>query len=298
MLNLEPEIRSILKLLDDSDEIYASVANELIRRGSTVVPTLRFIITSGNKLEARRAQEVLAAIAFELSERKLREVFEEKDDKPDLEKAALAVALAAYPELDPRPYSELLDLLAFELDSRIDSATALSEIPLIFGKYIAVEKQFKVNRGSFYDPDNNYLNRVLERRKGSPVLIACLYLLVGDRLNLPVEGIALPSHFLVRLKLDGEELYLDPYEEDGRAFSRKECYERFLRFGEPATNVGAKGPISDFLVPVGREEILVRMLNNLISAYRYNEESGQWRDYVMHFQRLRALVEMGSGRHK
>ncbi|MGB9773135.1 MAG: transglutaminase family protein [Bacteroidota bacterium] len=298
MLNLEPEIQSILKLLDDSDEIYASVAKELIRRGSTVVPTLRFIIANGNKLEAERAQEVLEAIAFELSERRLREVFEEKDNKPDLEKAALAIALAAYPELDPRPYSELLDLLAFELDSHIDSTTALSEIPLIFGKYIAVEKQFKVNRESFYDPDNNYLNKVLERRKGSPVSIACLYLLVGDRLNLPVEGIALPSHFLVRLKLDGKELYLDPYEEGGRALSRKECYERFPRFGGQAANFGAKSHVSDFFVPVGREEILIRMLNNLISAYSYSGESRRWRNYVKHFQRLRAVVELALGRHK
>jgi len=267
----------ILKLLDDSDEVYRTIQPELIRRGVAIVPRLRDIAANGSALEAARAQETLQKIACDASRKRLGEIMESKESEIDLERSVFAVALSGYPELDPRPYAELLDLFAFELNSRIDLEAPAEEILSMFGKYVAQEKRFSVNTESFHDPDNNYFNKVLERRKGLPVSVSLVYLFLGTRLNLPVEGIALPSSFLVRLRLDDRESFIDPYE-GGRALTREACMEKFARAGQPIPE--------ELFVPASPAQMLSRMLNNLAAAYREHREEA----YAAHFETLCDLL--------
>ena len=68
------------------------------------------------------------------------------------------------------------------------------------------EEGFKGNAEAYYDPRNSYLNNVLDRHLGIPITLSIIYLEVGWRLGLPLEGVNFPGHFLVRYQ--GEALRL------------------------------------------------------------------------------------------
>jgi hypothetical protein len=56
---------------------------------------------------------------------------------------------------------------------------------------------FKGNVDSYHDPSNSFLNQVLETKKGNPILLAVLYILIAQRLNIPIYGVNLPQHFVL-----------------------------------------------------------------------------------------------------
>src|SRR5207302_9767330 len=84
------------------------------------------------------------------------------------------------------------------------------------------ELHFKGNRDEYYDPRNSFLNEVIDRRVGIPITLAVLYVAVGERAGLPVRGVGMPGHFLVKYApASTGEVFIDAF--NGRSLSRKEC---------------------------------------------------------------------------
>jgi regulator of sirC expression with transglutaminase-like and TPR domain len=115
---------------------------------------------------------------------------------------------------------------------------------------------FVGNAGDYYDPANSWLDDVVDRRVGIPITLAVLMLEVGRRVGVPLWGVSMPGHFLVRDKVD-PEVYVDPFAR-GRVLDRAGCAARFHAVQGP-------GSVFDegFLEPVGKRAILGRMLANL-----------------------------------
>jgi regulator of sirC expression with transglutaminase-like and TPR domain len=137
-------------------------------------------------------------------------------------------------------------------------------------QFLFDELGFHGNARDYYDPRNSYLNEVLDRRTGIPLTLSVLYLEVGRRIGLALEGVSFPGHFLVRLPLRGTMLVLDPFS-GGEPQSEAELRAR-LRRVVPA---GATGPVpleelplDQFLEPAGKRQILARLLRNLKGIYR------------------------------
>jgi regulator of sirC expression with transglutaminase-like and TPR domain len=177
-----------------------------------------------------------------------------------LDCAALHVARDAYPELELSTSLGMLDRMAEEVAAlRPGLASTL--------RYEAMRKvviegyELRGNADDYYDPDNCFLNRVLQRRLGIPISLSIVWIEVGRRLKWPVSGVGFPGHFLVRF--DDPERYViaDPYHE-GRALSLDECRALLDRNfnGELAFSPG-------LLAPVGTRAILTRLLNNLRWVY-------------------------------
>lgn len=180
------------------------------------------------------------------------------DDDIPLAKAALRAAMLEYPTLDVRRWLGEIDELAERATSRADSGTSSARLAAL-DETLFEEAGFHGNVLDYYDPQNSFLNDVIERRTGIPITLSILYIEAGRRLGLDLRGIGFPGHFLVgHFGRDGVEI-VDPFNR-GRRLTRGDCA---LMLED------AHGATLDerMLEPVGHRQILVRMLTNLKMIY-------------------------------
>lgn len=196
------------------------------------------------------------------------------DPEIDLARACLHVAEDAYPGLDIEGYLGEIERLAGRLRARLAPDTALEDRILALNEFLFGELGFKGNAKRYYDPRNSYLNEVIDRRRGIPITLAVLYAEIGRRIDLPLEGVSFPGHFLVRLPLRGGMLVLDPFL-GGLPVGEDELRARLKRVIPPealATPAGkvplAELPLEQFLAPASKRQVLARLLRNLKGIYR------------------------------
>jgi len=188
----------------------------------------------------------------------------------DLARACLLISQDAYPGLDIDGYLGEIERLAARLKGRLPQARGAEERVVALNQFLFDELGYRGNADNYYDPRNSYLNEVLDRRTGIPLTLSVLYLEVGRRVGLSLEGVSFPGHFLVRLPLRSAMLVLDPFS-GGEPQSEADLRAR-LRRVIPA---GATGPVpleelplDQFLEPAGKRQILARLLRNLKGIYR------------------------------
>ncbi|AKC86214.1 SirB1 family protein [Pseudoxanthomonas suwonensis] len=191
------------------------------------------------------------------------------DESLPLLPAALLIARDEYPDLDPLPYEALVQAHADHLREEV---AAIGQQPLkmaAINRHLFEELGYSGNHDEYYDPRNSYLNQVLDRRLGNPISLAMVQMEVARRLDIPLDGVSFPGHFLVRLPVDGGLLVMDPFN-GGRPLAVEELRERAKpHLGEtPDDSV-----LLQILSPAPHRAILVRVLRNLHGLYA---ETGQW----------------------
>jgi regulator of sirC expression with transglutaminase-like and TPR domain len=191
----------------------------------------------------------------------------------DLARACLMIAEDAYPALDVDGYLGEIERLAARLRGRLPSGEGAEGRVLALNRFLFDELGYSGNADHYYDPRNSYLNEVLDRRTGIPITLSILYLELGWRVGLALEGVSFPGHFLVRLRLRGAMLVLDPFS-GGETQSEADLRERLQR----VIPEGAAGgvpvealPLDPFLEPAGKRQILARLLRNLKGIYRESD---------------------------
>jgi regulator of sirC expression with transglutaminase-like and TPR domain len=184
-------------------------------------------------------------------------LFEAREARLDV--AALELASIETPDIDPEPYLATLDRMASAIAAGMPPGASGREFVAAANRYFFEELAFHGNEMDYNDPRNNCLNYVLDRRTGIPIALSVVYIEVARRLGQPVSGIGLPGHFIVEYN-DGEfAAYIDPFH-SGRLLSADDC--RQLARERTGSDADATA-----LAPVGARYILVRMLNNMRSAY-------------------------------
>jgi regulator of sirC expression with transglutaminase-like and TPR domain len=194
------------------------------------------------------------------------------DETIDLAQAALLIASTQYPDLDMAYYTAQLDSLA----QRVRTALALPnphlqptlpaeiETPQVIeamNKILFEEEQFHGNRDDYHNPNNSFLNKVLEEHTGIPVTLSLIYAEVGKRVGIQIDGIGMPYHFLVRCQSPQGFIYIDPYE-GGLQMSERSYRERMRQIAQHRIKFH-----SQWLEPSTRRYWLMRILNNLKRIY-------------------------------
>src|SRR5437867_3405967 len=137
------------------------------------------------------------------------ELFKEMVGRPerqvDLASAALLIALDEYPALDIQRYLREIDAMASAIRSEVDFSVEIRTIETIekLNRFLFQTRGFRGNTEDYYDPRNSYLNEVLERRLGIPITLSLVFMEVGKRLGLRLEGVGMPGHFIVKCPHDG-----------------------------------------------------------------------------------------------
>jgi regulator of sirC expression with transglutaminase-like and TPR domain len=196
----------------------------------------------------------------------LSSLLERGDDEIELGRAALLLASLEYPGLDLDRYLGLLDGLARQVAEGIAGLHAPAAVVTAIADVLHGQQGFTGNADDYYDPRNSYLNDVLERRTGIPISLSAIYLEVGRRLGVPLEGVGMPGHFLVRYRDPLAPVLLDPFE-GGAIVSEAECAARLTHlYGQPVSVTPS------MLAPIGTRPILYRMLTNLKQIYIRRED--------------------------
>ena len=190
----------------------------------------------------------------------------------DLAQAALLIACEEYPDLDSGYYIAQLDRLAEQVGkmlgfTRLDSLTqwphALDTLTVIeaINSVLFEQEHFQGNSVDYYNPENSFLNDVLDKRKGIPITLSLVYMEVGKRIGLHIAGIGLPFHFVVRCQTTRDYVFIDPFEK-GQLLSEEDCRQRVYRMFKDKEHFHER-----WLEPVTHRQLLVRMLANLKHIY-------------------------------
>ena len=192
----------------------------------------------------------------------------------DLGRACLMIAQDAYPALDVDGYVGEIERLAVRLKGRLPQDGGDEERVIALNQFLFDDLGYSGNADNYYDPRNSYLNEVLDRRMGIPLTLSVLYLEIGRRVGLSLHGVSFPGHFLVRLRVRGAMLVLDPFS-GGTPLAETDLRERLRR----VIPQGATGPVpveelplEQFLEPAGKRQILARLLRNLKGIYRESDK--------------------------
>src|SRR5690349_16792281 len=202
------------------------------------------------------------------------ELLSQEDDRIDLARACLRIAEDAYPGLDVEGYIGEIDRLAKRLRARLAPDAAPEERVVALNEFLYDDLGFSGNANNYYDPRNSYLNEVLDRRTGIPITLSILYMEMGRRIDLEFQGVSFPGHFLVRLRVRGGMLVLDPFS-GGTPQSEEELRERLKRVIPRGATGGipvADLPLDQFLEPASKRQILARVLRNLKGVYRETDK--------------------------
>lgn len=242
----------ILLLDDPAPEVRESVLHRFRRLGYAAV---RPYLESARAEAADPLQATIEGLMHDLHVEEVvarwSRVMERPE--PDLEDGAFALARYRTPDLEEDVYRRALDGFADRAAPYVRQARR-HERALVLGRFLHEVLGFDGNRTDYDNPLNSYLDRVIDRRTGIPITLSVVYLLVGKRLGLPVFGVGMPAHFLVKYHDEHMQLFLDPFDR-GLPVKKSKAVRRLVEAGIRPRPV--------YFAAVGTREILLRMVRNL-----------------------------------
>lgn len=249
----------LIRLLDDeSPMVREAVTRELANLGEDLGPALA-------RLSPRPAVEDLALIREILADSHRRWIEEEwprwfdlEDEAEKLETALSLLAEWQTARLRPRKLEALLDDLA----SDYRSSSRLPD-PLLLAEFLFEERGFRGESRQYYDPDNSNLISVIETGRGIPISLCLVYMLVGNRLGLGIEGCNFPGHFLARIHSRESVLFVDCFH-GGRLLHVDDFVDDPNGLTPSLRAVLHEAPTA--------ETIVARVLNNLARAYKRSRQ--------------------------
>lgn len=262
---LESKVRALVKLLDDEDpQISAAVEREIMGGGDEIARILEKEKINVDTHVKKRIENLISRIYLDKLQKDYDSLLDFASHRDfALERALYLIAKPLYPGVDFVLIEGRLNELANELRTRIATIEDPYEIVHRVNDFFLNEMGFAGNSKDYYNPDNSILHRVIETRRGIPISLGIIYLLVGRRLNLPVFGVGAPAHFLVKFVLEGKEIFVDVFN-GGRVMSRKDAEEFISDMGfsfEPR-----------FLKDSSDIEILARTCRNMARAFSAADE--------------------------
>jgi len=211
--------------------------------------------------QAARLRRLASRVYQQTVVDELLKVVKNNDDKTDLLHAALLIAKLDNEELDVTTYLRDVERMASKIKGKLAKDAGEEGKLKALNEYLFSERGFHGSRGDYYNRSNSYLNEVLDDREGLPITLAVVYMEVGRRLGLRIEGVGLPAHFIVRHRPSkGEGQLIDVYE-GGKRLTRAEAEKKVKEL--------TGGNLEErFLASVKPKALLVRMLNNLLGIAR------------------------------
>ena len=267
------EITALLTLLDDPDEqVYTHVKDRFISFGSKIIPHLENAWEdSFDAVIQKRIEEIIHLIQIESITKDLLQWAKKNQD--DLLTGILLIARFQYPDLDEEKIKKQIHQLKQDVWLEInDELTALEKVKIINHILFDVH-QFSGNIANYHAPQNSFINAVLETKKGNPVSLAVIYMIVAQELKIPVYGVNLPEHFIVAYVDEFKNLfsnsdkkptaenilfYINPFSK-GIIFSNKDI-DQFLQQLKLE-------PKSSYYKPCSNLDIIKRIIRNLIYSY-------------------------------
>jgi regulator of sirC expression with transglutaminase-like and TPR domain len=267
MIN-ETEVNSLIRLLDDPDqEIYNHVHEKLLSYGSEVINYLENAFGEAfDPIQQERIANLVHEIQFDILKNDLR--LWQHSGAFDLLQGTLVINRYQYPDLDEQKVINQIEAIKRDIwIQMMNESSPPEQIKLINHVFYSIYG-FSGNTANHLDPQNSYLSQVLETKKGNHSLLAIIYSIIAQKLDIPVYGVNLPQHFILaymdesrQSEFEGGVLFYINAFNKGLIFGRRDV-DMFLK----QLNVKYD---KQFYEPCSNTEIIKRVLRNLISAYEH-----------------------------
>ena len=202
---------------------------------------------------------------------RLRHLVSLPDQDFSLAEAALLIAKDEYPDLDVAAYISRLDELARKVRAQLPKHAGFEDTILILNQVMFEEQGFAGDTDNYYDPRNSFLNEVLDRKLGIPLTLSIVYMEIGRRLGLPLEGVPFPWHFLVKVSTAEGDVVLDPFS-GGICLSEEDLVERLEGLGLDEGTSLATFARTLVAQPMDKKQVVLRMLRNLKGIYLHKQD--------------------------
>jgi regulator of sirC expression with transglutaminase-like and TPR domain len=260
------EINSLIRLLDDPDrEIFEHIHNKLISYGGEVIEYLESAWEQAfDPIQQERIANLVHEIQFGIVKEDLKLWYQ--GGAFDLLQGVLTINKYQYPDLDEQKMINQIEAIKRDIWLQLiyDSSPA-EQVKLINHVFYNIHG-FSGNTSNHQDPQNSYLNQVLETKKGNQISLAIIYSIIAQKLDIPVYGVNLPQHFILayvdetlETEFEGGILFYINAFNKGFIFGRRDV-DMFLK----QLNLKAE---KQFYEPCSNADIIRRVLRNLISAY-------------------------------
>ena len=191
----------------------------------------------------------------------LTQLFATEVSKADPVRMALAIARIAYPDVEPERYLTLLAEMADAVAPRVNASRPGEARALALVEGMRLDLGLFGNTENYYDAANSYLNVVLEKRLGLPIMLSLVLVAIGQTMGFNVGGAGFPGHFMVRYEDDEGVWYLDPFH--GEVLTATEVLPYLVRiFGQSSLSLDVS-----YFEPIKPEAWAQRILNNLHAVY-------------------------------
>lgn len=259
------EIDALLKLLDDPDEeIYQHVQQRLLEYGNEAISYLENAWEQSlDTLLQERIENIVHTIQFNNVKEDLNLWYQ--SGAFDLLQGALVINRYQYPDLDEQAVINQIEEIKREIWLGLQLEMSSIEKIKLINHIFYNQYGFSGNTKNHHDPQNSYLNQVLESKKGNQISLAIIYATLAQKLDIPVYGVNLPQHFILGYidennaeKEYGVLFYINAFNK-GAIFGKHDV-DQFLR----QLNLE---PQPGFYSPCSNTEIIRRVIRNLISAY-------------------------------
>jgi regulator of sirC expression with transglutaminase-like and TPR domain len=255
----EAQKAALLNLLTDEDtSVYQAIRAKILSLGEGSRSWLAPHRLSSDAVLRRRAKEIIDHLDRQTADNHFLAFCLNQGHDVDMEEGAWLLAKTQYPSINVEAYRALLDTYASELRERLGTTVDAEPVIAVINEFLFKELGFAGNEENYYDPDNSYLNSVLDRRTGIPISLCAVFLLLARRLNLPVVGVAMPGHFLCRYQTSRDEIFIDVFNK-GRLLTKTDCMRYLLQTGHEFSE--------GLLAPAGSRGVLRRMCSNLEHIY-------------------------------
>lgn len=257
----EKELKALISLLDDPDmEIFNQVQQQLITSGPEVIPQLEASWESSfDPLSQTRIENIIHKIQFDQVQNDLQIWALQNND--DLLEGLLTINRYQYPNLDENAvHYQLAELRRNAWFQLMYEMSPLEKVKLL-NNIIFREFGLSGNTTNYHDPQNSFLHKVLETKKGNPISLACIYSIIAQKLDIPIYGINLPKHFIVAYIEEEHEsplFYINVFNR-GQVMKHDDIYSFLKQLNLP--------PKEEYTLPCTNIAIIKRVLRNLMTAY-------------------------------
>src|SRR5690606_35966579 len=115
----------------------------------------------------------------------------------DLLQGLMLINRYQYPDLNEQKISARIEAITDEARIRHIPDNEAADNVRLLNHVLYNEFGLSANTSNYHDPQNSYIGQVLETGKGNPILLACIYSIVAQKLGLPIYGVNLPKHFIL-----------------------------------------------------------------------------------------------------
>lgn len=275
-------IKALLHLIDDPDEeIYIFLKQKIITLGTAIIPKLEaHWETCTHELSILRCEDLIFELKSEHQKKLLQEWI--RSGGNNLLEGALLIAQYQYHNLNTEKIWEFIQRVQQDIWIEINEFQTALEKTKIINHILYNINGFHGDTENFHSPNNSFIHKVIDRKKGTPLSLGILYIHLAQELNIPIYGVNLPHHFVLIYKNEDpittalfkytEEhlFYINPFT-NGTVFGKAELEEFVQQIKVENTQ--------DFYSACNNLSIIQRMVNNLIFAYEKAEKPNMANHY-------------------